>query len=206
MAFWLSGFAKGVGHYFMNVAGALFGAGVHETAGKVASTLGEKVGERMWKYLAPDREDIMKALLRLECNAIIALLGKAERNNGIIDVDGVEYREAWVITKLLEIEERDRKWVFVLLDDVCERNPAEFMIHLNILHNDGLFQLAILIWRTLHRTAANPRLAGALRGCGKYLQTNWRDFSVEFHEVVNSANNRIHMRRNRGRTRRWLGI
>lgn len=210
MSFWLYGFAKGIGHYFMNVAGALFGAGVHETAGKAVETLGGKMGERMWKYIAPDREDIMKALITLQCNAIIALLKGAERNSGIIDIAGVQYREAWVITKLLEIEERDRAAILVLLDDVCEDDPAEFMAYLNILHNDGLLQLAILLWRRIKDVAGDPRYVEPAKKLASFITEKTPEYYNEFsswtNKAIASAQAKIDARNERGGIRRWLGI
>ena len=132
---WLSA----LGHFGSDILGGILGARLSEPDWK--RQVAVKIGEHAGKVVLPDREDIMKELLKLgeDSDAIIALLTEARRNK-FIQIGAKKYREGWIITTLLEVDPQDRRWVFEFLNSVCTRSREDFFTLLEIINKDDWVQ------------------------------------------------------------------
>ncbi|OGZ46223.1 MAG: hypothetical protein A3C84_01760 [Candidatus Ryanbacteria bacterium RIFCSPHIGHO2_02_FULL_48_12] len=111
----------------------------------MGGTAAQTAIERLQKYMAPDREDVMKSLLLLgPQNAILKLLVEMQRNRGFVVIGERRYTETFVINCLQQVESRDRQWVFEILASACEENQEEFFALLEILENDYLQWFRVL--------------------------------------------------------------
>ncbi len=111
----------------------------------IGGTAAQTAIERLQKYMAPDREDVMKSLLLLgPDNAILRLLVEMQRNRGFVVIGERRYTETFVINCLQQVEARDRQWVFEILASACEENREEFFALLEILENDYLQWFRVL--------------------------------------------------------------
>lgn len=158
---WLSA----LGHFGSDILGGIIGARLGESAGR--AQLGAEIKARLEKVLViPDREDVMKELLRLEREgaAIVRLLNRANAARGIVKVGDKYYTENFIISMLLKVEPQDREWVFSFLNGILERSEGEFFTQLEILHNDGYLQYLLVIKSVVGEKAATAitRLTGTV--------------------------------------------
>lgn len=144
-------FLSAIGHFFGDVLGGFIGA---RLVGDLREKATEEAAKEVQRVLSPDREDVLKDLLRLgdEAAAILKLIGEANRE-GFVTVQERRYTENWIVNMLLKIEPKDRAWVYPILNAVLALNREEFFTLLEVLHNDGFLQ-----WMQVLRAVVKEKL------------------------------------------------
>jgi len=154
--------------FFSDLFAGFTGAKVAEVTSRrsaAAMALGAKIAE----VVAPaDLEDVMKALIYHlgdgGSNAILNLLIEAKEKHYILE-GGIKYRENWIADMLLNIEEPDRQWVFLLLNRECKRDRKRFFGLLEVMENNKYKELLRILKDTakdyVDVPAINARLSQA---------------------------------------------
>ncbi len=137
---WMKKIVTFGGDALATIFGGMLGAKWAETS--IKTEILKQTGDGLKKHLTPNREEVMKELLRLgdDGTAIVELLQEANREKGFIKCGSKRYPENWIVNMLLKIKLKDRQWEYALLNEMCKNDRGEFFTLLEILCNDGLNQ------------------------------------------------------------------
>jgi hypothetical protein len=210
---WLSSIGTGISH----TIGALLGADLIKGMGSKAAEKGAEVAsEEIRKFLAPDNEDIWRALVQSDSNAILALLSEAARNGDVITIaDERDYTVSWIMRMLLKIEEQYRDVTLEYLNGVCAESPEEFLANLHLIAQKNRGELtklfAIKIGRRWKKIKLSPEKQEAIKKTASeftdYVRTQGPDVVASTVEAVLPAHDKIKARLNYKKgVRRWLGL
>lgn len=145
---WLSG----ISHLFGDVLGGMVGATIANLTHELPQKAGEKIQQEFEKRMVvspEDREDVLKALLRLQqddpsnVDALIELL-KEMQPQGFLEIRGRRYLEAQTVSLLMKVDSPDRGEIYPILNEVCRADRGAFFALLNIVNDDGWMQAARL--------------------------------------------------------------